>query len=53
VIDTAVNYAQGNSERIVGELLGGDWDRFVVATKYTVTRDGSDPNAPAATTART
>lgn len=45
VIDTAVNYAQGNSERIVGELVGADRDRFVVSTKYTITRDGSDPNA--------
>jgi aryl-alcohol dehydrogenase-like predicted oxidoreductase len=32
VIDTAVNYAGGNSERIVGELLGDDRDQFVVAT---------------------
>jgi aryl-alcohol dehydrogenase-like predicted oxidoreductase len=45
VIDTASNYTGGNSERIVGELLGPDRDRFVLATKYTVTNDGSDPNA--------
>ncbi|MEW2400526.1 aldo/keto reductase [Streptomyces sp. NPDC046862] len=45
VIDTAVNYRGGESERIVGELLKGRRDRFVLSTKYTVSRDGSDPNA--------
>ncbi|MFF3818394.1 aldo/keto reductase [Streptomyces bluensis] len=45
VIDTAVNYRGGESERIVGELLKGQRDRFVLSTKYTVSRDGSDPNA--------
>jgi aryl-alcohol dehydrogenase-like predicted oxidoreductase len=45
VIDTANAYTNGASERIVGELLGADRDRFVVATKYTMTSDGTDPNA--------
>ncbi|WP_060882816.1 aldo/keto reductase, partial [Streptomyces caniscabiei] len=45
VIDTAVNYRGGESERIVGELLKGRRDRFVLSTKYTVSRDGTDPNA--------
>lgn len=45
VIDTAINYRNGASESIIGELLEGRRDRFVVATKYTVTRDRSDPNA--------
>ena len=45
VIDTAVNYRNGESESIVGDLLEGRRDRFVVATKYTVSRDGADPNA--------
>src|SRR5687768_14677678 len=45
VIDTAVNYRGGESERIVGELLKGQRDRFVLSTKYTVSRDGTDPNA--------
>lgn len=45
VIDTANAYTNGASERIVGELLGADRDRFVVATKYTMTTDGTDPNA--------
>jgi aryl-alcohol dehydrogenase-like predicted oxidoreductase len=45
VIDTASNYRGGASEEIVGDLLVGRRDRFVVATKYTVTRDSADPNA--------
>jgi hypothetical protein len=45
VIDTASNYRGGSSEEIVGELLEGRRDRYVVATKFTVTRDGTDPNA--------
>jgi aryl-alcohol dehydrogenase-like predicted oxidoreductase len=44
-IDTASNYAGGASERIVGELIGADRDRWVVATKYTVTARPDDPNA--------
>ncbi|MEV4140648.1 aldo/keto reductase [Dactylosporangium sp. NPDC049742] len=43
-VDTAVNYRGGASEEILGELLAGRRDRFVVATKYTVTRDATDPN---------
>jgi len=45
VIDTAINYRGGASEEIVGELLAGRRDRFVLSTKYTVTRDRDDPNA--------
>lgn len=45
VVDTAVTYRGGRSEEVVGELLAGRRDRFVVASKYGVTRDGSDPNA--------
>jgi aryl-alcohol dehydrogenase-like predicted oxidoreductase len=45
VIDTAINYRGGASEEILGELLDGRRDRFVLASKYTVSRDGSDPNA--------
>jgi aryl-alcohol dehydrogenase-like predicted oxidoreductase len=45
VIDTANRYTEGSSERIVGDLVRGDRDRFVVATKYTLSMDGSDPNA--------
>ncbi|MEV6158452.1 aldo/keto reductase [Nonomuraea sp. NPDC052129] len=45
VIDTANKYTEGASERILGELLGTDRDRFVLSTKYTLTVDGTDPNA--------
>ncbi len=44
VIDTAINYRGGASEEILGELLRGRRDRFVLATKYTVSRDRDDPN---------
>lgn len=44
-IDTSVNYTDGESESILGELLGADRDHFVVASKYTLTnRNDSDPN---------
>lgn len=36
-IDTANMYTNGNSEKIVGELIASDRDRFVVATKYSLT----------------
>jgi aryl-alcohol dehydrogenase-like predicted oxidoreductase len=35
-IDTASNYTGGSSESLVGELLDGRRDRFVLGTKYTV-----------------
>jgi aryl-alcohol dehydrogenase-like predicted oxidoreductase len=43
VVDTASMY--GESENVVGELLDGRRDRFVLATKYTGSRDRADPNA--------
>lgn len=45
VIDTAINYTNGASERIVGDLLKAERDRFVLSTKYTLTTDPTDPNA--------
>jgi aryl-alcohol dehydrogenase-like predicted oxidoreductase len=45
VVDTAVNYRGGASEEILGEVLKGRRDRFVLCTKYGVTRDPTDPNA--------
>jgi aryl-alcohol dehydrogenase-like predicted oxidoreductase len=45
IIDTAVNYTDGASERIVGELIASQRQHFVVATKYTLSTDPSDPNA--------
>jgi aryl-alcohol dehydrogenase-like predicted oxidoreductase len=44
-VDTASNYTDGSSERIVGACIAGDRDRFVVATKYTLSLDPDDPNA--------
>jgi aryl-alcohol dehydrogenase-like predicted oxidoreductase len=45
VIDTAVNYTGGASERIVGDIIAADRDRWVLATKYTLSRRDGDPNA--------
>jgi aryl-alcohol dehydrogenase-like predicted oxidoreductase len=42
VLDTASAY--GDSESVLGEILG-ERDRFVIATKYTLSRDPADPNA--------
>lgn len=44
-IDTADKYGGGTSERCVGELLGSERDRFVLATKYTLERRAGDVNA--------
>jgi aryl-alcohol dehydrogenase-like predicted oxidoreductase len=45
VIDTADVYTNGTSETILGELLKGRRDRFVLATKFTNQTDPSDPNS--------
>src|SRR5260370_39069287 len=45
VIDTADVYTNGTSETIVGELLKGRRDRFVLATKFTNQTDPADPNS--------
>ncbi len=44
-IDTANLYTNGTSERIVGELVKPERDRFVVATKYTLAQRSGDPNS--------
>jgi aryl-alcohol dehydrogenase-like predicted oxidoreductase len=44
-IDTANVYTNGSSESLLGEFLGGDRDRAVLATKYTNAMPGGDPNA--------
>jgi len=44
-IDTAINYRGGASEEILGRLLAGRRESFVLGTKYTVSRDPADPNA--------
>src|SRR5258706_2409251 len=45
VIDTADVYTNGSSETILGELLKGRRDRFVLATKFTNQIDPGDPNS--------
>jgi aryl-alcohol dehydrogenase-like predicted oxidoreductase len=44
-IDTAINYRNGASEEILGQLLAGRRESFVLGSKYTVSRDRADPNA--------
>ncbi|HUU47136.1 MAG TPA: aldo/keto reductase, partial [Acidobacteriota bacterium] len=44
-IDTANRYTNGTSEKIVGNLIADRRERFVVATKYTLSMDPDDPNA--------
>jgi aryl-alcohol dehydrogenase-like predicted oxidoreductase len=44
-VDTACNYAGGESERIVGEFTASNRDSWVLATKYSVSPRPDDPNA--------
>ena len=48
-IDTANGYTDGSSEKIVGELIASDRERFVLATKYSfplqMTKSNGNPNA--------
>jgi aryl-alcohol dehydrogenase-like predicted oxidoreductase len=43
-LDTSSNYTNGTSESFIGDFIGGERDYWVVATKYTLRRPGSDPN---------
>lgn len=43
-IDTSNNYTNGTSERFVGELIAPERERWVVATKYTLSTRKDDPN---------
>jgi aryl-alcohol dehydrogenase-like predicted oxidoreductase len=45
IIDTANHYTHGDSERIVGELIGSERDRWVLCTKYVLNQRAADPNA--------
>jgi aryl-alcohol dehydrogenase-like predicted oxidoreductase len=45
LVDTANNYTEGTSERFVGEFVADDRERFVVATKYSLSLRKDDPNA--------
>ncbi|HMN46876.1 MAG TPA: aldo/keto reductase [Povalibacter sp.] len=44
-IDTANFYASGDSERTLAGLVRGRRNRFVIATKYSLTMRPGDPNA--------
>ncbi|MBP2676856.1 MAG: oxidoreductase, partial [Deltaproteobacteria bacterium] len=44
-VDTANIYTGGTSEKFVGEFVKGRRERFVLATKYTMTTSPDDPNA--------
>ncbi len=44
-IDTADIYTDGTSEKLVGEFVAGDRERFVLATKYSNSAPVGDPNA--------
>ncbi len=43
-IDTANIYTGGSSEKITGELIAPERERWVLATKYTASTDSGDPN---------
>ena len=44
-VDTADKYTNGSSEAILGELLEGRRDRFVLGSKYTLQTDPDDLNS--------
>lgn len=44
-VDTANNYTDGTSESLVGELTQAERERWVIATKYSLSIDPQDPNA--------
>src|SRR4249919_4003057 len=45
-LDTANIYQLGTSEKIIGEFIGNhDRDYFVIATKYSLKDNDSNPNA--------
>ncbi|ACY14001.1 aldo/keto reductase [Haliangium ochraceum] len=44
-IDTANRYHDGQTEEILGRWLSGRRDQIVLATKYSLTTNGDDPNA--------
>jgi aryl-alcohol dehydrogenase-like predicted oxidoreductase len=43
--DTACNYQGGAAESQLGELIGNERERYVIATKYTMSTRPGDPNA--------
>lgn len=45
LIDTAVNYTDGESEQLVGELIAPRREQLVLSTKYTMSRRPDDANS--------
>lgn len=43
-IDTSNNYTDGSSERFVGEFTHAQREKFIIATKYSLSEDRDDPN---------
>jgi aryl-alcohol dehydrogenase-like predicted oxidoreductase len=44
-IDTANVYQNGSSEKYIGEFIAFQREKFVLATKYTISTNPDDPNA--------
>ena len=44
-IDTANVYQNGTSEKYIGEFISPEREKFVLATKYTISTNPNDPNA--------
>jgi aryl-alcohol dehydrogenase-like predicted oxidoreductase len=44
-LDTANGYTNGTSEKMLGEFVSRERERFVIATKYTFNTRPGDPNA--------
>jgi aryl-alcohol dehydrogenase-like predicted oxidoreductase len=44
-LDTANIYTGGSSESYIGQILQNRRDRFVIATKYSLNTDPTNPNA--------
>ncbi|WP_274649804.1 aldo/keto reductase [Paenibacillus humicola] len=45
LIDTANQYTSGESEAFIGEFIASEREKFVIATKYSLTMNPNDPNA--------
>lgn len=43
-IDTANRYTEGTSEKLTGEFIAAEREKYVLATKYTLSMNFSDPN---------
>ncbi|HVK66969.1 MAG TPA: aldo/keto reductase [Polyangium sp.] len=44
-LDTANKYHEGHTEEICGKIIAGNRDRWVLATKFTLSTANGDPNA--------